>query len=191
MGKTYLCRKVLVEEFGAGHVNIDDLYSSAVAKAGMAEASDNQLAPGLVKARRMARDRKWSGSAARRKFFAAYAERVSDALAESSFVVFDGGSLRKDDEVNIIVKAAGAASPIVRVCVEATYPRWLQNRVIQAAERKKEFLIVKNVTPDGFARARKKSRPSAHSSVIDHRVADANELRLLVRRCRPSLKKHS
>lgn len=193
MGKSFFAKTVLSSEYGTVYRQVDKIYTIAVREAdmvavGTAAASHADIRAAERNARRRARDRKWLSEEAKSLFFASFKKHVRQVCREGfdakCAVVIEGGSLRKKDEVKLIVASAraihGPEVRVVRITVEVPYDRWLQNRVNRMFKAKVESVALKALSTDNYAAEASAARPDPHPDVLDCVIRNVEDVHHLM-----------
>lgn len=192
MGKSFFAKTVLSSEYGTVYRQVDKIYTIAVRDADMvafgAAASDADKRNAERNARRRARDRKWPTEETKALFFASFKKHVRQVCREGldarSAIVIEGGSLRRRDEVKLIVRSAraihGPEVRLVRITVEVPYDRWLQNRVNRMLKAGVESVALKSLSSDSYSAEATASRPNPHPDVLDCVIRNVDDVHHLM-----------
>lgn len=203
MGKSYTAKQILAE-FGSVVGKVDDLYTVAVREAGMVAPPDGDVEGSprarLGKdarrrearkrekdARRRARDRQWADETSKKLFFASLERQFRDLMAATSaanrVVVLEGGSLRREDELSLILNCAaqvfGRSACIRRATVEAPYEIWLRNRVHRMLLANMETVRLTILSREAYESEVKAARPKPTKLIEDFTLGSPEEVRRL------------
>jgi hypothetical protein len=184
VGKTYACEHIIAPRLGAAFLSIDLLYSEAVMRAGMTARTGDHYSVELIRARSLARDRKWEAGQ-EKAFFDAYARLIEDAMrAAPGALLLDGGTLSREEEARIVLKVArqvhNKTERLIRLWLTPPYQQWLANRIKRQASLGVATEKIANLVESTYEKRREAAQPPPVRGISDLRVSTPTELDRIV-----------